>query len=78
MKLPIILHVRDAHEDALRILIGHPARKLSGVIHDFCGSKEIAEQYLEAGMPFRYRRLCTPVGGMGEGSVGSGSLHSSC
>lgn len=49
MKLPVILHVRDAHEDALRILRRHPARKLGGVIHCFYGSKEIAEQYLKIG-----------------------------
>ena len=49
MKLPVILHVRDAHEDALRILKWHPARKLGGVIHCFYGSKEIAEQYLQLG-----------------------------
>ena len=49
MKLPVILHVRDAHEDALRILRWHPAKKLGGVIHCFYGSKEIAEQYLKLG-----------------------------
>lgn len=49
MKLPVILHVRDAHEDTLRILRWHPARKLGGVIHCFYGSKEIAEQYLKLG-----------------------------
>ena len=49
MKLPVILHVRDAHDDALRILKWHPARKLGGVIHCFYGSKEIAEQYLKQG-----------------------------
>ena len=48
-KLPVILHVRDAHEDALRILRMHPARKLGGVIHCFYGSKEIAQQYLKLG-----------------------------
>ena len=49
MKLPVILHVRDAHEDALRILRWHPASKLGGVIHCFYSSKEIAEQYLKLG-----------------------------
>ena len=49
MKLPVILHVRDAHEDALHILRWHPARKLGGVIHCFYGSKGIAEQYLNLG-----------------------------
>ena len=52
MKLPVILHVRDAHEDALRILKMHPARKLGGVIHCFYGSREIAEQYLKLGYHF--------------------------
>lgn len=52
MKLPVILHVRDAHEDVLRILKWHSARKLGGVIHCFYGSKEIAEQYLKLGYHF--------------------------
>jgi TatD DNase family protein len=49
LKLPVILHVRDAHENALRILRWHPARKLGGVIHCFYGSWEIAEKYLQLG-----------------------------
>ena len=49
LKLPVILHVRDAHQDALRILRRHPTRKLGGVIHCFYGSKQIAEQYLKLG-----------------------------
>jgi len=52
LKKPVILHVRDAHEDALRILRWHPARKLGGVIHCFCGSWEIAAQYLKLGYHF--------------------------
>ena len=49
LKKPVILHVRDAHEDTLRILRWHPARKLGGVIHCFYGSGEIAGQYLKLG-----------------------------
>ena len=49
MKLPVILHVRDTHEDVLRILKWHPARKFGGVLHCFYGTKEIAEQYLNLG-----------------------------
>ena len=52
LKKPVILHVRDAHVDALRILRWHPARKLGGVIHCFYGSWEIAEQYLKLGYYF--------------------------
>lgn len=48
-KLPVILHVRQAHEAALRILRWHPARELGGVIHCFYGSKELALQYLKLG-----------------------------
>ncbi|MBQ7099147.1 MAG: TatD family hydrolase [Oscillospiraceae bacterium] len=48
-KKPVILHVREAHEDALRILRLHPTSKLGGVIHCFYGSREIAEQYLKLG-----------------------------
>lgn len=49
LKLPVILHVRDAHEDALRILRRHPARNLGGVIHCFNGTWETAQKYLELG-----------------------------
>ena len=48
-KLPVVYHVRDAHEDAIRILKRHPARKLGGVIHCFNGSKETAQQYVDLG-----------------------------
>lgn len=48
-KLPVILHVRDAHADALRILRLHPARKLGGVIHCFHDSWDVAKQYLDLG-----------------------------
>ena len=49
LKKPVILHVRNAHKDALRILKWHPARKLGGVIHCFYGTKDIAQQYLKLG-----------------------------
>jgi len=52
LKKPVILHVRNSHEDALRILKWHPARKLGGVIHCFYGSWDIAEQYLMLGYHF--------------------------
>lgn len=48
-KLPVILHVRDAHEQALRILRWHPAKKWGGVIHCFYGNREIAGHYVRLG-----------------------------
>ena len=49
LKKPVILHVRDAHENALRILRHHPARKLGGVIHCFYADWNTAKQYLDLG-----------------------------
>ena len=49
LKKPVILHVRDAHEDALRILRHHPVRKLGGVIHCFYADWNTANQYLNLG-----------------------------
>lgn len=48
-KKPVILHVREAHRDALRILKRHPARRLGGVIHCFNADWEVARQYLALG-----------------------------
>lgn len=49
LKKPVILHVRDAHAQALRVLRLHPARRQGGVIHCFYGSSELAQQYLLLG-----------------------------
>jgi len=49
LQKPVILHVRNAHEDVIRILKHHPARKLGGVVHCFYGDHEIAQQYLKLG-----------------------------
>ena len=49
LKLPVILHVRDAHTEVLRILRLHPARKLGGVIHCFYADGQTAERYLKLG-----------------------------
>jgi TatD DNase family protein len=47
---PVMLHVRDAHEDCWRILdeVGLPPR--GGVVHCFTGGPREAEAYLSRGM----------------------------
>ena len=45
-KLPVVIHTRDAFLDTFNILKEY---KLTGVIHCFSGSKEIAVQYIELG-----------------------------
>lgn len=45
-KLPLVLHIRDAHEDAIAILREYPLKQ-SGVVHCFCGDLETARTYVE-------------------------------
>ena len=48
LKLPIVVHSRDAHADTLKIIKEH--RPIySGTMHCFSGSKEIAKEYLDIG-----------------------------
>ena len=46
LDLPVIVHCRMAHEDALKILAEH---KVRGTIHCFTGSWEEADKYLNLG-----------------------------
>ena len=48
MDLPVIIHSRDAAADTLRIMKEH-GRDLSGVIHCFSYSREIALEYVKMG-----------------------------
>ncbi|NRA40146.1 MAG: TatD family hydrolase [Planctomycetes bacterium] len=43
-QMPVIIHVRDAHEDMLSCLENHPQN--FGVIHSFTGNPQEAERYL--------------------------------
>ncbi len=52
--VPVILHVRDAYEDAMDIVKNHD---ISGVFHSFAGSKGYMKKALDRG-------LCLGVGGM--------------
>ena len=49
LKLPLVLHVRDADEDALKILRRHKKRLHGGVAHCFKSDHTVAEQYIELG-----------------------------
>ena len=48
LNLPVIIHSRDAAEDTLRIMKEY-AQGLSGVIHCFSYSKELAMEYVKMG-----------------------------
>ena len=49
MELPLILHVRDADEDAIAILRENHQKLHGGVAHCFCGDTETAMKYIELG-----------------------------
>lgn len=49
VKLPIIIHSREAARDTLDIMKAEQAGKLGGVIHCFSYSKEMAREYLNMG-----------------------------
>lgn len=48
-KLPLVLHVRDAHADALQILRAHRDMLHGGVAHCFSGDYETAMAYIDLG-----------------------------
>ena len=45
LQLPVVIHVRDAHEDMIAVLAEHP--QVRGVIHSFSAGPDIAERYLQ-------------------------------
>lgn len=49
VKLPVIIHSRDAAKDTLDIMKSQKAQSLGGVIHCFSYSKEMAREYLNMG-----------------------------
>lgn len=49
LRLPVIIHDRDAHADTLDILRSENARDIGGVMHCYSGSAEMAREVLELG-----------------------------
>lgn len=47
LKLPVIVHDRDAHEDVLKILTDENAKDVGGVLHCYSGSVEMAKILLK-------------------------------
>jgi TatD DNase family protein len=46
--LPLMVHIRDAHEDAIKILKEHAAG-LKVIIHCFTGNVDLVKRYIELG-----------------------------
>lgn len=47
LKLPIIIHDRDAHKDTLEILKSHDAAAVGGAFHCYTGSAEMVKEVLD-------------------------------
>ncbi|MCD8180739.1 MAG: TatD family hydrolase [Firmicutes bacterium] len=50
LKMPVIIHDRDAHKDCMDILRAHDIRSVGGVFHCYAGSAEMAREILDWGM----------------------------
>lgn len=66
MKLPIVIHNREAHGDVVRILKEENAAEVGGIMHCFSGSWEIAKQcldmnfYISFGGPITFKNAVRP------------------
>ena len=49
LRLPVIIHDREAHEDTLRLLKSSGAAEFGGVMHCFSGDLAFAQEVLELG-----------------------------
>ncbi len=58
VKKPIIIHMRDATQDTMNIVMEEKAFEVGGVFHCYSGSLEIAKQILQMGM---YISIAGPI-----------------
>ncbi|MFI3245312.1 MAG: TatD family hydrolase [Ferrimonas sp.] len=56
--LPVLLHVRQAHNELLQLLKRHPL-PAGGIVHGFSGSIELARQYVRHGLLLGIGGVCT-------------------
>jgi TatD DNase family protein len=49
LKLPIVIHDRDAHEETLEVLRSEGARDCGGIIHCFSGDLDMARKCMDMG-----------------------------
>jgi TatD DNase family protein len=59
LRLPLVLHIRLAFSDALRILREERAARIGGVFHCFTGDSEIAREALQLGFYLSFSGILT-------------------
>jgi TatD DNase family protein len=58
-KLPIVIHLRDAYDDAAAILRTEQAHHVGGVIHCFSGDRPQARAFLDLGFDISFSGIVT-------------------
>jgi TatD DNase family protein len=56
---PLVVHVRDAHAEALEILAAERVGEVGGQVHCFTGTPEDARRYLDLGMHVSFTGIVT-------------------
>ncbi|MGD0948394.1 MAG: TatD family hydrolase [Candidatus Binatia bacterium] len=59
LQLPVVVHLRDAYEDALTILREENAPEIGGVIHCFSGDRAQAKSFLDLGFDISFSGVVT-------------------
>ena len=59
LRLPVVIHDREAHEDTLRIIKASGAAEFGGVMHCFSGDLQFAEQVLDLGFYISFPGVVT-------------------
>jgi TatD DNase family protein len=59
VKLPIVVHLRDAYDDAAAILHAERASDVGGVIHCFSGDRHNAHAFLDLGFDISFSGILT-------------------
>ena len=59
LQLPLVIHLRDAFEDALTIMRGERAGDSGGVIHCFSGDRPAARAFLDLGFDLSFSGIVT-------------------
>lgn len=57
LDLPAVFHIRDAHEEAAKILAEHP--RVRGIVHCFTGNSADVQRYLELGHDVSFSGIVT-------------------
>jgi len=57
LKKPLMLHIRNAYEDAIELIKNHA--KVQGDVHFFAGNWEVAEKFLDLGFTLSFTGVVT-------------------